>query len=132
MDRDDMILMRSGLTEKAIADVLRSERADQSFLNALAMMLDPAPGKQPTYRLKLKYFRDNRPKGKKFDEAALVADLRELAAGGLSRGEVKRERQLIELKHDVDPKTAREAIKRADADDQLWNLLEALDKKLRE
>ncbi len=126
-----MILMRGDLTEKVIAEVLRSGRADQQFLDVLAMMLDPPTGKKPKYRLKLRYARSARPKGKTYDEAALVAELRELKARGLSRGEEKRQRGLIEAKYGIKPRTAQEAMARAEADDRLWDCLEALDARLR-
>lgn len=126
-----MILMRGDLTEKVIAEVLRSGRADQQFLDVLAMMLDPPTGKKPKYRLELRYARSARPKSKTFDEAALVAELRELKARGLKRGEQKRQRALIETKHGIKRRTAQEAAARAGAADRLWSWVEALDAQVR-
>lgn len=126
-ERPVSLLFRRGLTEKKIAEVLRSGKADQAFLDGLAMLLDPYPGKRPLYKLALKMRARHRPKGKTFDENALVDALCELKGKNLSRGEEKRQRSLIRDRFGVSARTAENALRAAEEADELWEWLEKLE-----
>lgn len=119
------MLHSSGLTEKSIAEVLRSGQADQHFLNGLAMLLDPGI-KKPLYRLHLQKARAHRPKGATYDENALVDELRELDRSQLSRGEKKAVRVDILNRYGISDRTARLALQEADKFDQIWERMKEL------
>ena len=119
------MLHSSGLTEKSIADVLRSGQADQNFLNGLAMLLDPGI-KKPLYRLHLQKARAHRPKGATYDENALVDELRKLDRSQLSRGEKKAARMDILNRYRISDRTARLALQEADKFDQIWEWMKEL------
>lgn len=120
MDNPSWMLLTPGLTEKKIADHLRSGKADQAFLDGIAFILDHPPHKKPRYRLKLVSGQAHRPRGATYDEAALVEDLRALEASSKTRGEKKRERMDVLEKHGVSERTARAATKTADEMDAIW------------
>lgn len=130
MKPEILMLLSKGLTEKALADVLRSGRADQSFLNGLAMLLDPLPGKVPRYRLQIKNGAEGREKGPTFDVNALVAALRDLEAREPNKSKRKPLRAEILERFGVSERTASAAVKRADDDDALARRLDELSKKL--
>lgn len=119
------MLHSSGLTEKSIADVLRSGQADQNFLNGLAMLLDPGI-KKPLYRLHLQKARAHRPKGATYDENALIEELRALDCSQLSRGEKKAARMDILNRYRISDRTARLALQEADKFDQIWEWMKEL------
>lgn len=114
-----------GLTEAALAKVLRSGEADQLFLNGIAMLLDPGI-KKPLYRLHLQKARAHRPKGATYDENALVEDLRALDCSPLSRGEKKAARMDILNRYGISDRTARLALQEADKFDQIWERMKEL------
>lgn len=115
-----LMLIGHELTEAAIARVLRSGSADQRFLDGLAMLLDPPPGKKPRYSLRLSFKAASRPRGAKIDEAALVAELRALAASLLSRGKKKQKRAEILERLKVSSGTATAALRRAKKREAIW------------
>ena len=119
MQPEFLMLVSKGLTAKALADVLRSGCADQRFLNGLAMMLDPPPGKCPLYRLQIKLAAAERPKGTVTDKAGLVAELRALDAREPNRNKRKPLREKILQDFKVSETTARNAIKWADRQDAI-------------
>lgn len=119
------MLISQGLTEKKLADYLRSGKADQRFLNILAMILDPPPNKKPLYRLHLQKARAHRPKGATYDEAALVSDLRELEQSQLNRGEKKAARIDVLARYGVSDRTARLAMQEANNQDQIWEWMQS-------
>lgn len=118
------MLIARGLTEKRLADYLRSGNVDQAFLDMLAMLLDP-PGKGPLYRLQIVNGSASRPKGATYDEGALVDELRALEAKGLTRGEKKSARMDILARFGISERTARAAVREADEMDALWELVKA-------
>lgn len=111
-----------GLTEAELAKVLRSGEADQLFLNAIAMLLDPG-NREPVYRLQLVRTKSHRPHGATYDTKALVADLRALECESLSRGKKKGRRMDILSKYGVSDRTARDALREADEAAEIFNLL---------
>lgn len=120
------MLNTHGLTEKKLADYLRSGQADQGFLNGLAMSLDPPANKKPLYRLYIQRAQAHRPKGTTFDENALVKELRELERSQLKRGEKKAARMDILNRYKISDRTARLALQEAEKFDQLWERMKEL------
>lgn len=121
------LLHSSGLTEKKLADFLRSGKADQNFLNGLAVCLDPSPTQIPVYRLTLKYNKSQRPRGKTFDEDALVKAWREMEDSSLSRGEKKRQKHLILERFGVSERTAQIAVREAIEFEELSEWLDRIE-----
>lgn len=120
------MLTTQGLTEKKLADYLRSGQADQGFLNGLAMSLDPPANKKPLYRLYIQRAQAHRPRGATYDENALVEDLRALECSQLSRGERKAARMDILNRYGISDRTARLALQEADKQDQIWERMKEL------